>query len=431
MIKNRDIAILFVIATVFVAVSVLLRSADFETSQQQVVTLVHNSMLKFDAVAKIEIKRDGEEFVFEKQNGVWNQVNPFSIQMDAASMIALISAVQGVQVLGQLEGEASIELLGVGKDANMITLFDNDKSISVRLGRKTLGGRAYATVNDSAVVLVDQSLHIRAVDMDYRLWRDIRLFPNFAIDGTSIERTIDGDTLVIEREKGRWEMREPVSARVDQAMFAEWVGRLAAARVGRFVIDEPDDFEMFGLAVPAAVFTTTDGAGSTRSLLIGGRVSAGSQDRYVSLEGQPMVFRMTWAALSGLFPMPEMFVDATGSGVSSFDVKRIVIRSEGKQQFFSRELDRWVDEKGVQAENENIEALLTLLLDTKPPSVALGSYPRDDEVATVTFEGYDLAPLDTVRIALNQEGQWIFENGDNVLRLHPAEVSEVFAKFLN
>ncbi len=152
MIKNRDIAILFVIATVFVVVSVLLRSADFETSQQQVVTLVHNSMLKFDAVAKIEIKRDGEEFVFEKQNGVWNQVNPFSIQMDAASMIALISAVQGVQVLGQLEGEASIELLGVGKDANMITLFDNDKSISVRLGRKTLGGRAYATVNDSAVV---------------------------------------------------------------------------------------------------------------------------------------------------------------------------------------------------------------------------------------------------------------------------------------
>jgi hypothetical protein len=375
--------------------------------------------LKFDAVAKIEIKRDGEEFVFEKQNGVWNQVNPFSIQMDAASMIALTSAVQGVQVLGQLEGEASIELLGVGKDANMITLFDNDKSISVRLGRKTLGGRAYATVNDSAVVLVDQSLHIRAV------------FPNFAIDGTSIERTIEGDTLVIEREKGRWEMREPVSARVDQAMFAEWVGRLAAARVGRFVIDEPDDFEMFGLAVPAAVFTTTDGAGSTRSLLIGGRVSAGSQDRYVSLQGQPVVFRMTWAALSGLFPMPEMFVDATGSGVSSFDVKRIVIRSEGKQQFFSRELDRWVDEKGVQAENENIEALLTLLLDTKPPSVALGSYPRDDEVATVTFEGYDLAPLDTVRIALNQEGQWIFENGDNVLRLHPAEVSEVFAKFLN
>ena len=55
MIKNRDIAILFVIATVFVVVSVLLRTAGFETSQQQVVTLVNNSMLQFDAVAKIEI----------------------------------------------------------------------------------------------------------------------------------------------------------------------------------------------------------------------------------------------------------------------------------------------------------------------------------------------------------------------------------------
>jgi hypothetical protein len=429
-IKNRDIYILSIIAFVFVMLALILGSSDFERTQQKIKMLVDSSSLHFDAIQKIELQREGKHFVFEKDNGIWQQVSPFTIQMDAASMIALINTVQGVQVLGQLKGEASADLLGVGDDADKITLFDNDQSISIKLGRKTLGGRAYATLDDEKVVLVDQSLHKIAIGMDYRLWRDIRLFPNFAIDGKRIERKIYDDTMVIERSKGRWKMLEPVSTRVDQAMFAEWVGRLAAAKVGSFVIDEPSDYAMFGLEQPSAVFTTTGSSGLLHALLIGGRVSAGSQDRYVSIMNQPVVFKMTWGALSGLFPIPEMFVDATGSGVSSFDVKRIVIRSEGKQTLFSKELGRWVDEFGVQADDEKIEALLTLILDTKPPSVALDKYPRDMEVATITFEGYDLAPLDTVRIALNQDGQWIFENGDNVLRLHPAETGEVLTPFI-
>ena len=430
MIKNRDIYILSIIAFVFVMLALILGSSDFERTQQKIKMLVDSSSLHFDAIQKIELQREGKHFVFEKDNGIWQQVSPFTIQMDSASMIALVNTVQGVQVLGQLKGEASADLLGVGDDADKITLFDNDQSISINLGRKTLGGRAYATLDDGKVVLVDQSLHKIAIGMDYRLWRDIRLFPNFAVDGERIERKIGDDTMVIERSKGRWKMLEPVSTRIDQEMFTVWVGRLAAVKVGSFVIDEPADYAMFGLEQPLAIFTITGSSGLQHSLLIGGRVSAGSQDRYVSIMNQPVVFNMTWEALSGLFPSPEMFVDATGSGISSFDVKRIVIRSEGKQTLFSRELERWVDELGVQADDEKIEALLTLLLEAKPPSVALGKYPRDSEVATITFEGYDLAPLDTVRIALNQDGQWIFENGDNVLRLHPAETGEVLTPFI-
>jgi hypothetical protein len=68
-------------------------------------------------------------------------------------------------------------------------------------------------------------------------------------------------------------------------------------------------------------------------------------------------------------------------------------------------------------------------LETKPLSVAIAPYPRDQEVATITLVGYDSVPLDTVRIALDESGQWILENGDNVLRLHPTESGEVLAPF--
>jgi hypothetical protein len=68
--------------------------------------LVDSSSLHFDAIQKIELQREGKHFVFEKDNGIWQQVSPFTIQMDSASMIALVNTVQGVQVLGQLKGEA-------------------------------------------------------------------------------------------------------------------------------------------------------------------------------------------------------------------------------------------------------------------------------------------------------------------------------------
>jgi hypothetical protein len=428
MIKNRDIGILFAIALVFSVASFRLGSSTIQL-EQVVRTLVGSSSIRFDSVDSISIQRDGKLFVFEKQNASWSQTKPFSMQMDIVSMLDLIEAVQGVQVLGQLEGTASSDVTGVSEGANAITLSDGSSEITVTLGRKTLGGRAYARFQDDKIVIVDHSLHRRAIDMDHRLWRDVRLFPNFAVDGMRIERIIDGDSMVIDRNTGRWEMREPVATRVDQELFSEWVGRLAGARVDGYVLDSPSDYSMFGLEQPAAIFSATDRIGIKRTLLIGGRVSAGSQDRYVMLEGQPVVFSMKWDSLSGLFPVPEMFVDATGSGVSRFDVKRVFIRVGGTEQVFTRELERWVDANGVQTDNSKIDGMLTWVLDSKPPSVALGVYPRNDEVASVTLVGFDSSPLDTVRIALDQSGQWILENGDNVLRIHPPEAGSALAPF--
>ena len=147
-------------------------------------------------------------------------------------------------------------------------------------------------------------------------------------------------------------------------------------------------------------------------------------------ENNPVVFRMKWEELSKLFPLPEMFVDATGSAVSRFDVKQITIRSTGNEIKYVRDLERWVDINGVQANEEQIDALLTWLLEIKPPSISIGKYPRETEVATVTLDGYDLLPIDTVRIALDESGKWILENGDNVLRLHPSDAGKVLTPLL-
>lgn len=422
--------ILFVIASISVVLSMGMKSNDIESGILKIETMLKDSEVNFDNIEEIEIKRDGVLFIFNKVDSVWWQSIPFEMRMDHPSMVALVETMQSVQVLGELSSTSEVEVLGLGDCANYMKVSDGLNGVSILLGRKTLGGRAYAQLNQAEPVLVDQSLHRRVIDMDYRLWRDIRIFPEFAIDGTRIERDIDGTRLLIERQAGIWKMLEPVSTRIDQEMFAEWVGRIAAARVVSFVVDEPSDLALFGLHVPSATFATSDRNGKTYKLWIGGKVSAGTEDRYVMIENKPVVFRMEWDALSKLFPLPELLVDATGSSVSRFDVKQVTIRSNGNETKVKRDLERWVDGDGVLVDIDIVDALLTWILETKPPKVSFGTYPRQDEIATLTFEGYDLLPLDTVRIARLKDGTLILENGDNVLRIHPSQAGTVLTPFI-
>jgi len=432
MIKNRDIYILMAITalTLFISLTMWKTDTNLLVSYQSQ-TLMKDVSVQFDNIQTIEISKDGKDVVYENIEGIWSQTSPFEMRMDAVSMLALVETVQGLIVLGELLDPTSSMSLGLGEDATTVSLFDGDASVTIRLGRKTLGGRAYAQRGTEDPVLVDQSLHRRVIDMDHREWRDIRLFPDFAIDGVRIERHVVNDRLLLERKGGDWTMREPVSARVDQEMMLEWIGKLAAARIGSFVMDNPHDLGVFGLDNPSATFETTDIKGNSHELWIGDRASAGSQDRYVLVDGQPVVYKMRWEGLSQLFPIPEMFVDATASGISRFDVKRFTIRSGRMSIQLHRELDRWLDGDGVLVDYDAVNRLLQWVLDTKSTSVALNPYPRELEVATIVFEGYDLAPLDTVRIARNEQGQWMLENGDHVLRLHPTESGGVLEQFIN
>ena len=431
MISTRDFLLLFLVAIVSSSIAIFLRGARGTHENVQVTSLVQGDELQFDSIQSISIRRNGKAVLFERKDRKWWQVEPFEMRMDFLSMQNVITSVQSVQEIGNVSTKTDLDTVGLGESANTISLADDTNVLEIKLGRKTLGGRAYAQMNDASPVLIDQSLHRIAIDMDYKLWRDTRLFPDFAIDGVRIDRVINGDRLLLDRTGGRWEMLQPVSTRVDQNILLEWVGRIAASHVGSFVQDEPNDLALFGLHSPIATFGVEDGKGTTHTLLVGGRVSAGSEDRYVMLEGIPVVFRVQWEPLSQLFPASEIFVDATGSAVSRFDVKRVLIRTGSEELVFERNLESWLKSDGVPLDTEKVNALMTWLLETKPPEVSIGEYPRANELALITLIGYDQLPLDTVRIAQAENGLVILENGDNVLRWHPAESLEALRPFID
>jgi hypothetical protein len=387
----------------------------------------------FQAVDSITLRRGSEGLQFDRLDGEWWQTKPFRCKMDSRSILELIERAQGLLQLGKIEGDVSYNAIGLGEDADAIVLSTPTDAIEFKLGRMTLGGRAYAAINNELPVTVSQSLHRLALDTDHRYWRDTRVFPNVSVNAEKIERRIDDDALILNNEGGRWMIQEPVSARVHQDAFVEWVGRLASVKIQSFVVDSSDDLALFSLLSPRASISVVDREGDRTTVLIGGRVSANSQDRYVQLEHSPMVCRMDWDSLSQLFPTAELIASPTGSGVSQFDIKRVRIATKGSETILKRELDRWVDEsRGAKVvEPQLVQSLLIWLLKSHPVSVAIGPFPRDLQVATVTFEGYDRLPMDTVRIALQEDGSWILDNGENVLRLHRSESGAPLEQFLH
>ena len=179
MIANRDIFILLLITVVTTSFALLTHEGNNQKPKQSIRLLIQNSQVRFDEIKNITLQKDGERYEFERNELEWWMVSPFELRMDSSSMSALVRSVQGSRVIGELVSETNPTILGLGDQANAIALTDGNGTISIRLGRKTLGGRAYAQVGDEEPVIIDQSLHRRAIDMDYRLWRDVRLFPDF------------------------------------------------------------------------------------------------------------------------------------------------------------------------------------------------------------------------------------------------------------
>jgi hypothetical protein len=310
------------------------------------------------------------------------------------------------------------------------------------LGRRGIAGRAYLQVDDSETVyVVNQDLHERAIDMDVKEWRDRRIFHDVGVDSERIEINSAGGEIVLERDGRQWRMLQPVPSRLDDAVRDELLAALGRARSAGFILDQADDLSRFGLASPAgSVMVMTmrrfEEGGEivqrpdTQRLIVGARIGVGSQDRFGMVEGRPVIVRIGEPVLRAFFRPPAELVSPVASGAVAADIKTIRIDGPAGDFRLQRDLERWIapDHDDRDIAPESVDELLFALTQARAQQIELGPYPRDLEVATITMLGFDARPLDTVRIAqlpgaAGDSGGWILENGDNVLRLHSAELS--------
>jgi hypothetical protein len=429
--------VVVVLAVIGVAVVVLLRQGEPAPSPTQRDVLLSAARLPVDAVTKITLERRGDpKLVFVRGADGWTQTEPFAHPVDPFSIRQLAALAGQVEVVKRLApGDLAGIDLGLQPPRAAVTYEWPDGSVALQLGRRAVAGRSYLKVaGEPDVLVVRGELHDRAVQMDPKGWRDRTIFAGVSPNADQIAIN-DGTTrTVLRRERRQWTMSEPVRTRVDEHAGGELVSALGRAVSGGFILDEPQDLSRFGLDEPAGTVTVVSsravpGDGEPRReartlrLLVGARMGVGSEDRFGMVEGRPVVVRLPGPVLVAFFRPVVTLIDPTASGVLAANVKSLVVRGPEGEVRLERDLERWVaPEHGVEVNGEIVDTLLEQLTARRADRIDVLSYPRDLQVATITMNGFDARPLDTVRVARDPEtGAWALDNGDGVLRIFPGE----------
>ncbi len=416
---------------------------------------------------ELVVERDGEprrRFV-RGEGRDWRQVEPIEHPVDPFSMertIALARELRARDVieaadLGDDAAETPAELLGLEPPRARLTVRwraeedDDDAPLestterpagrtierTIELGRRGIGGRAYARLaGDDRVLVVDTGLHDRAVRMDPKEWRERSIFGDVALDTLrSVELREGAMAIRLERERRRWRMAEPYATRLNPILLDELVGELAGARVAGFVLDRPDDLGRFRLDPPIAeVVVTVEEPGRaprTTTLAIGAPAGAGTGDRFGRIDDRPVVVRIPGSVVRAIARPPQAWADPTATGTAPADVGRVRILSADREIVLERAGAGWTMAVGAGGDApgepsaidpEGPDRLLDLLAEVRAPSVREGTLPPGEAV-TVVLEDFGARPLHAVRIASAGEGEaWIMDAGDGLLRLYPAGI---------
>lgn len=163
---------------------------------------------------------------------------------------------------------------------------------------------------------------------------------------------------------------------------------------------------------------------------VGNAVAEGAPERFAQVNDRPAVMQLGTKALAALFPPPTFFVDPRGSDVVPADVRRIqfvpyspVAPASAPAFTLERQLDGWTLSAGAMptapASAEAVRRLLAQLCEARAPAVAFQALPEQLRIGEFRLVGAGDAPLATIRLAHEPEGQWALDSADGVLRVFP------------
>ncbi len=411
-----------------------------ETTESRSAGLLISKPMPISSLARIELQQGDEQVVFEKRMDGWWQTSPFLHPMRADFLMSLPQQAMQLKQEDMLDvaaADISRESLGLEPPRATLRLIGDEqvdgRVIELRLGRRGLGGRAWADLGgeDDHVRIVQADLHALLDAETPQMWRDLQLFPGLSIDAQMIQRDVSGETMTLSRKGAQWHITEPLRTRADGEAVGRHLSELGMARGVAVLVDEPVDLSAFGLSPPVAEVVVKLDSG-VRRVFVGERLGGALQDRYVMVEGVPSVMRLAPEDVVRLLGNPTVLVDHTGTGVSPMDVKSLRIQTGDEEFVLERRLDRWYAVGHGEVAPDVVDLLIKTLTNTRADMVSLlDVYPEEWEVGMVTMLDAAGGPLDTVRILRSpgtgdMPAQWALENGDRVLRMMSPELEIPF-----
>jgi hypothetical protein len=205
-------------------------------------------LLKFDRekVDSIDVNAAGKPLTIAKQGGDWKITRPVESKADFGTVEGLIGKLQTAQMKSIVAAEpspADLKKYGLEKPEVAVNLNAGSSRATLLVGAKAPDGTTlYARdASKPAVVTVESSLldDLKKGADDYRR-KDLFEFRPF--NATHIEMTRSGQTIVLDRVKGKgenapdtWHRASPSPADVDKDKMDSLLSKLSNMRASSFV----------------------------------------------------------------------------------------------------------------------------------------------------------------------------------------------------
>jgi len=216
--------------------------------------------LDADLVDAIELTTDdGIEARFERQEGRWMLVSPYSGRADATALDAMADALTSLPLEGSVASAGGPDQYGLGQYARTVSFEIFGESKGLLIGRSTpVGGHVYVARldhdedGDTDEVAYTQSYRVNAFKRRLDDLRDRRVFGfdagevrTLRVSWTTPYGEVDGEVEVAlaRDEAGEWQMGVPTTGRADQQTIRELLSDLSFLRAEGFIDERTDSVD--------------------------------------------------------------------------------------------------------------------------------------------------------------------------------------------
>jgi hypothetical protein len=246
--------------------------------------------VQYIPAGQLEIRAD-------RTNQTWQLVKPITFPAQAASIDALVTALQQIAPAQTIAGAElrqrpnADEEFGFNNRSILTLVSDADRRQLYLGGRTAPGDGVYVQIVGVEGVFVVDSQLLQLLPAKSDDWRNTALVD---LRGQVLDHiTVSNANNTIELQQATtnelWRLTAPMSARADNLRLTDALQKLHTTRVVQFVTDAPTDLEAFGLHTPELVLTLARGTNILSGLVFGKSPTNDSTLIYVRRAGSPAV----------------------------------------------------------------------------------------------------------------------------------------------
>ena len=319
-----------------------------------------------DSINHIEIKSTAGNFIFNKNSDGWQIEQPVKTGADESPINSLLSSIDNTKKSRTFSIKAGEKgQYGLGRSATLLKVTQTSGEMdSVLLGDKTsIGSNVYATMEDTAVYLVPQSIKTNASKSLFD-WRNKKTILFKKDEVREFTLSSPHGKFTFEKDGSDWKITKPIETKAERSAIDGVLNKLSFTNFKSVLSEEPSGLSKYGLSRPAYDIE-----------LFSGPEKAKTSVAFSKLDGNESNGKD--AARPFIFTVDSTFIKPFNKDLFGFRDKSIIDFETGKatrinlsnnnevMTFMKDTSDTWYLSTGEKAKNYKINSLLSSIKNLK------------------------------------------------------------------